>query len=132
WDPWRRLARRKAISRVVPGGCPESAARKLFAVAAIEVALPMLGGANGKIYVLQEDKAAVRSGAKTPEHLTLHVNTGDCIVGHLTNETREPASFHTSMLAYDRTGPDWVDSGKSHTLTIYAHPEVGEQAALFP
>ena len=128
--PLRRLAGRKPISRTVPGGCPESAARKSFAVAAIEVSLPMLGGANGKIYVLQEDKVAVRSGAKTPEPLTLHVNTGDCIVIHLTNDTREPVSFHTSMLAYDRTGPDLVESGKSQTFTFYAHPEVGETAAL--
>ena len=90
----------------------------------------MLGGANGKIYVLQQDKAAVRSGAKSAEPLALHVNIGDCVVIQLTNDTNSPVSFHASMLAYDPNDPALVEPGKSQTLTFYAHPEVGEAAAL--
>ena len=128
--PLRKLPGRNAIPRPAPGGCPASAPRKPFAVAAIETPLPMLGGANGKIYVLQQDKAALRSGAKTAEPLALHVNIGDCVEIHLTNDTKDPVSFHPSMLAYDPRSPALVEPGKSQTFTFYAHPEVGETAAL--
>ena len=58
------------------------------------------------------------------------MNIGDCILIQLTNDTKGPVSFHPSMLAYDPRVPALVEPGKSQTFTFYAHPEVGETAAL--
>lgn len=55
---------------------------------------------------------------------------GDCIVVHLKNETGGPVSFHASKLAYDPKDSELVEPGKSRTFAYYAHPEVGETAAL--
>ncbi len=101
----------------------------------------MLSGAPGMLYVLQEDKAAVLSGAHDPEPLVLHVNVGDCLVIHLANETQAgPVSFHADMLAYDpkesqgiEAGfdpPQFASPGETRTYTYFANPEVGETVAL--
>ena len=106
-----------------------------------EVALPMLDGAPGRIYVLEQDKAAVLAGEKAVEPLVLHVNVGDCILIELSNELETgPVSFHTDMLAVDPkqnlgveagyNPPQVVMPGESRLYTLYAHPEVGETVAL--
>ncbi len=128
----QKLPGRETIPPSPPSVCPAGAPRREFAVAAIEAALPMLGEAGGKLYVLQEDRAAARSGTKPREPLVLRVNVGDCILVHLTNETRTgPVSFHADRLAADPgeyrqvAGP-----GERRTYTYFAHPQVGETAAL--
>ena len=125
-----------------PAVCPPGAPSRRFAVAAVDVPLPMLGaGEVGKIYVLQADKAAVLTGARAPEPLVLHANVGDCILVDLTNETvGGPVSFHAGMLASDPrdsggvtagTNPaQAVAPGQTRTSTFYASPEVGETTAL--
>lgn len=141
--------------------CPANAPVKRFNVAAIEHSLQMnpkiksplikTGGTNrdlilenkdGKVFVLEEDVAAVTSGAKQPHPLTLHVNTGDCIQVTLNNTlTKERASFHPDMLAFDphdsygvnagtNQGDQTVAPGQSRLYTFYAHPEYGEATAL--
>ena len=121
--------------------CPPGAPVKLFPVSAVNVALPMLGGAMGKIYVLDSQREAVSSGTMAPEPLVLHVNVGDCIQVSLTNETQDgPVSIHPDMLAYDPQdsqgiaagyGPvQAVMPGETRRYTFYAHPEVGETVAM--
>ena len=52
-----------AGARSSGAGCvPRRGREKDFSVAAVEAPLPMLGGATGKIYVLQSDVAALRVG----------------------------------------------------------------------
>jgi len=109
--------------------CPPEATVKRFSVAALDVALPMLGG-KGKIYVLEQDREAVLSGSKIPEPFTLHVNVGDCVQVQLSNQTAGPVSFHADMLAYDPRNDEPVAPGGSGTYTFFASPEVGETAAL--
>lgn len=139
--PLQPLSGREAIPPPAPPLCPDGARRKEFAVAATEAPLLMLGGSKGKLYVLQEDKAAVLSGAKPPEPLVLHVSVGDCVIIHLTNETPAgPVSFHADMLAHDPRDsqgvsagfnpPQVVAPGETRTYTYFADPEVGETAAL--
>jgi manganese oxidase len=125
----KRLPGREPV-RASPPVCPTDAPRKTFAVSAIEAPLPMLGSAQGKLYVLLEDRAAVRSGARAAEPLVLRVNVGDCVVIDLTNETSGPASFHATMLAHDPKNLHAVAPEASRTYTYFAHPEVGETAAL--
>jgi manganese oxidase len=125
----KRLPDREPV-RASPAVCPEDAPRKAFAVSAIEAPLPMLAGARGKLYVLDEDRAAIRSGRKPPEPLVLRVNVGDCVVIDMTNETSAPASFHASMLAHDPRDLHVTAPESRRRYTYFAHPEVGETAAL--
>lgn len=138
----QKLPGHEVIPKPATSVCPASASLKRYAVAAIEgVSLPMLGSATGKIYVLEQDKEAVRAGTRAPEPLVLHVSVGDCIVVDLANElTDSPVSFHADMLAADpRSGlgvtagynlTQTVAPGASGVYTFFAHPEVGETVAL--
>jgi hypothetical protein len=136
----QRLPGRETGPGPPPPVCPGAAPQRTFPVAAIEAPLPMLGGASGKMYVLQADKDAVRSGDRAAEPLALHVSVGDCIVAQLTNETAGPVSFHADLLAHDPANSSGVDAGnnagqmtppgETRTYTFFASPEVGETTAL--
>lgn len=137
----KKLPGHEAIPKPAQSVCPTDAPLKTFAVAAIETPLPMLDGAEGKMYVLQADEAVVKSGAKAAEPLVLHVNIGDCIQVELANETTGGAvSFHADMLAFDPKDSYGVAAGNNpeqavlpggtRTFTFYAHPEIGETTAL--
>jgi hypothetical protein len=124
-----------------PGLCPADAPVRTFSLSAIDVGLPMLGGAPGKIFVTDADRADVAAGRVPPEPLVLHVNVGDCLRVHLTNATTEgPVSFHVDMLAADpahglgvaagRDPQQALAPGASDTFTYYASPEVGPTTAM--
>jgi hypothetical protein len=121
--------------------CPANAPRKRFSLVVLEVGLPMLGGAKGKIYALEADASALLSGSRNPEPLVLHVNLGDCLEIALKNDTRAgPVSFHADLLAANpndsmgletgRNPPQAVAPGQRGTIMLYAHPELGEITAL--
>ncbi len=137
----QKLPGHEVIPPPAPAVCPAGAPQKQFDVATIEALLPMLGGARGKLFVIQSDKTAVLSGSKAPEPLVLHVNIGDCIKVKVTNETSSgPVSFHADMLAFDPGESGGVAAGfnayrpvapgEVGTFTYFAHPEVGETTAL--
>ncbi len=136
----KKLPGREATPPPATSVCSADAPRKEFAVSALEAPLPMLGPSKGKVYVLEGDKSAMRSGAKPPEPLVLHVSVGDCLLVRLTNETAEPVSFHADMLASDPKDSQGVSAGlnppqivtpdQTRTYTYFAHPEIGETAAL--
>jgi hypothetical protein len=120
--------------------CPPDAPRKRFAVDALHVPLPMLGGQPGLIYALAGDRDATLSGDRPPEPLVLRVGVGDCIEIDLQNETTGPVSFHAGMLAADPADSGGVNAGnnplqtvapgETRRSTLYASPEVGETTAL--
>jgi FtsP/CotA-like multicopper oxidase with cupredoxin domain len=120
--------------------CPADAPVRQIALSAVDVALPMLGGAQGKMYVLDADRPAVMDGRRQPEPLVLHANVGDCLRVQLRNTTAGPVSFHADMLAYDpatsggvaagREPAQAVAPGATAQFTYYASPEVGETVAL--
>ena len=137
----QKLPGRETIPDSATSVCPADAPVKEFHVAAIETPLPMLNGDVGKVYVLEEDKAAVVAGTQAPEPLVLRVNVGDCVKVQLSNDLAQGnVSFHADMLAYDPTdslgitaglNPDQtVAPGDARTYTFFAHPEYGETAAL--
>ncbi|MFQ5794831.1 MAG: multicopper oxidase domain-containing protein [Candidatus Bipolaricaulia bacterium] len=129
--PLQKLPGHEVIPSSASSVCRAGALRKEFAVAAIDAPLPMLNGAQGKLYVLEEDKAVVLSGVKAPEPLVLHVNVGDCIVVSLKNETQAgPVSFYADMLAYNPQDSQPVAPSETRIYTYFAHPEVGETVAL--
>ena len=137
----RKLPGRESVPAAAPAVCPAATPQKRFAVSAIEVPLPMLGGAAGRVYALRDDVTALRSGARAPEPLVLRVGVGDCVTVELTNELRsDSVSFHADMLAADpRTSggvtagynaTQTVAPGATRTFTYYAHPAIGETVAL--
>jgi FtsP/CotA-like multicopper oxidase with cupredoxin domain len=121
--------------------CPSAAPVKRFAVSAVEVPLPMLGGGKGEIYVLDRDRDAVVANRIPPQPLVLHVNVGDCLRVQLTNLTSGgPVTFHTDLLAADPAtsggvaagrDPDTsVAPGKAGEFMFFASPEVGPTTAM--
>ena len=132
------LPDRQPITETTPI-CPPGAPVRRFSVAAIDFPLPMLGDEPGKLFVLQEQKAALLSGGLPPEPLVLRVNRGNCLVVTLDNETATgPVSFYADLPAAAGTGlnvgrnlgEQTVLPGASGVYTYYAHPALGERAAL--
>ena len=137
----RKLPGHELLPSSASSICASGAPEREFSVSVVKTPLPMLEGALGKLFVLEEDKEAVLSGSLSPEPLVLSVNVGDCVKIRVTNETRAgPVSFHTDMLAYDpkdsmginagRNPPQTIRARESRTYTFFAHPEVGETVAL--
>lgn len=118
----------------VPGGffqnpCPAGQPVKTFNVAAIELTQvynPKLNWKNpqSRIYVRQEDKAAVLGGSK-PEPFSPLLNVGDCVVYNLTNELPEQfggtvfdraqvtneVGIHQHMVQFDVLSSDGAANG---------------------
>jgi FtsP/CotA-like multicopper oxidase with cupredoxin domain len=124
------LPGREGASPLEGGVCSQAASRKAFSTAAITVPLPMLGGLQGVAYVLEQDRAAILADRRRREPLVLHVNVGDCLEVRLRNETDAPVSLHADLLAYDPLEAGPVPPGEVRGYTFFAHPEVGETAAL--
>ena len=101
----------------------------------------LVSNPQGKIYQLEGDKSKVAADAQ-PMPLTLHVNVGDCVKVKLKNEMKAGrASFSADLLAFDpkdsqgvnvgnNPGDQTIGPGQTRTYTYYAHPTLGEVAAL--
>ncbi len=153
------LPSREEIPTSVKELCPGDAPVKNFAVSAVDHTLKFnpgipevmevdlgrnlkLGNKEGKVYLLDDEVTRVKSGMLSPHPLTLRVNVGDCIKIKLTNRmAKERAGLHADGLAFDpkdsmginvgnNGGDQTVAPGQSRLYTFYAHPELGENAAL--
>jgi hypothetical protein len=110
--------------------CPANAPLKRFDVAAIQLDATYNSklkwhNPQERIYVLQEDKQAVLSGAKKPEPFTPLLNVGDCVEYHLTNElpttfggtvfnrlqTTNEVSIHQHLVLFDVLTSDGAANG---------------------
>jgi len=131
----------RAPARPAESVCASGAPERRFAVAAVEVPLPMLSAERGRVFVLAGDEAALVSGQRAPEPLVLHVNVGDCIRIELANHLPSGAvSFHADLLAFDprdsagvsagRNATQAVAPGGSRVYTFFAHPTIGQTTAL--
>jgi hypothetical protein len=153
------LPSREEIPASAKDVCPSDAPVKSFSASAVDYATRFnqgvpeavetdlgrnlkLGNQNGKIYVLDDEVAQVKGGMLKPNPLTLRVNVGDCVKVKLTNKmAKERAGFHVDGLAFDpkdsmginvgnNPGDQTIGPGQSKVYTYYAHPEIGENAAL--
>ncbi|HEV8469806.1 MAG TPA: multicopper oxidase domain-containing protein [Candidatus Limnocylindria bacterium] len=131
----------RAPPRPAESVCAPGAPERRFAVAAVEVPLPMLSVERGRVFVLASDEAALMGGQRAAEPLVLHVSVGDCVRIELANHLPSSAvSFHADMLAFDprdsagvsagRNAPQVVAPGASRVYTFFAHPTIGETTAL--
>ncbi len=137
----RPLPGHERVPSPAPAVCPAGAPERRFDVAVVDAPLPMLERGTGKLYVLERDLAAVRSGDRAPEPLVLHISVGDCLVVKLRNATADGAvSYTCDLLASDPAAnggpgagrmPDQATPpGASRTYRFYASPEVGETVAV--
>jgi hypothetical protein len=155
----KKLPGHEEIPAPAKSVCPADAPVKSFNVLAADRALKynakapdvievdfdrklQVANPQGKIYMLEGEKAKVATGAAQPMPLTLHVNVGDCIKVTLKNEMKSArASFSADILAFDpkdsqgvnvgnNPGDQTVGPGQSRTYTFYAPPQYGETAAM--
>ncbi|HLV57849.1 MAG TPA: hypothetical protein VKY81_03095 [Natronosporangium sp.] len=116
------------------GLCPADAPVRTYHVTAISVDIQVTDrelDQGGMIFVLNEDKEAVLSGAKAPEPLTIRSNVGDCVAVTLTNEIdnaersslglKEMAktNMHTHFVQFDPLASDGVITGLSFEQSVY-------------
>src|SRR5205085_10738094 len=101
------------------GVCPADAPRREFEVAAIDVALPMLGGKEGKVFVAESQREAVASCTRPPSPLVLRADVGDCVVVALTNRTKAgPVTFHADRLVSDPQRSAGVTAGRNESQGV--------------
>jgi hypothetical protein len=120
-DPWANRP---------DGICPAGARSVPFNVVAIEKSIPVAGGggsdANGKIFVLAEDKDAVLAGTKQPEPLVIRANEGECVELTLTSEFVDAkasdlfskVNMHVHHVQFDTQASDGVISGMSFEQSV--------------
>lgn len=116
------------------GLCPAGAPLRTYDITAISVDIQMTErevDQGGMLFVLNEDKDAVLSGAKAPEPLTIRSNVGDCVAITLTNEIdnaerssldlKELAktNMHTHFVQFDPLASDGVITGLSYEQSVY-------------
>src|SRR2546423_13320981 len=91
--------------------------------------------ANGVVYSLAGDEAAIRAGTLPVNPLAIRANAGDCVSVTLRNDTTSRAGFSLGKLPYDPLGssgapigfdPDSsVAPGQSLTYRFWADRELG-------
>ena len=121
--------------------CPADAPNREFRISAIQTPLIFnqeagLGIPNGRMYALDSDVSAIRSGAKRARPLAIRANHGDCITIIFTNRMEgQPASMQVDGVSIDPRGslgitlgmnPDQtVLPGGTTTYKYYADKELG-------
>jgi FtsP/CotA-like multicopper oxidase with cupredoxin domain len=126
------------------GLCPAGAPVHTYNITAIQVSIKETNGGlnppqvdgDGQIFVLNEDKQAVESGAKQPVPLVLRSDVGDCLAITLTSELAETAenhqhskvNMHTHFVQFDPQASDGVITGLSFEQSV--NPDTTENRTL--
>jgi hypothetical protein len=110
------------------GLCPSGAPLKTYNITGISVPIRETDretDPNGTIYVLNEDKSAVLSGAKPADPLAIRSNVGDCVAITLTNEmnpaVQPKVNMHTHFVQFDPQSSDGVITGLSFEQSVYSN-----------
>jgi FtsP/CotA-like multicopper oxidase with cupredoxin domain len=112
--------------------CPTGTTVRKLPVKAIEVPVPLnarqgLVDPEGKLFVLQQQEAAVRADPDLRRPLTVRANAGqDCLDVTLTNglsDATDPHGFskvslHVHFVQFDVQGSDGVDGGFNYEQTV--------------
>ncbi|MEV4315437.1 hypothetical protein [Actinocrispum sp. NPDC049592] len=108
------------------GLCPASAPVRTYNITAISVPIQETireRDENGEIYVLNQDKNAVLSGAKAAEPLVIRSNVGDCVAitfsSELNPEIQQKVNMHTHFVQFDPQGSDGVITGFNFETSVY-------------
>ncbi|MCQ3976543.1 MAG: hypothetical protein DPW09_24185, partial [Anaerolineae bacterium] len=124
--PW---AGEDATASRPDGMCPTSAPNhRYYPITAIDLPIRVTDERvddNGMLFVLTEDKAAVRSGAKPAQPLAIRSNVGDCVQILFTSEQEDDnhgghakVNMHTHFVQFDPQASDGVITGLSYEQSI--------------
>ncbi|GIH06909.1 hypothetical protein Rhe02_49760 [Rhizocola hellebori] len=108
------------------GLCPTAAPVRKYDVTAIAIAIQETArerDANGEIFVLNEDKAAVLAGTKPTEPLVIRSNVGDCVAitfgSELNAAVQHKVNMHTHFVQFDPQASDGVITGFAYEQSIF-------------
>ena len=108
--------------------CPSTAPVKTFDVVAINSKLVYNSFGDhdpkGLMYVLAEDEAAVRSGAKKPEPLVIRANAGDCVEVSLRNALPALYSMNVNGVGGDPAMVLEPSGGTKSGTRVSLHPQL--------
>jgi hypothetical protein len=117
------------------GLCPEGAPLRTYDITAVSVDIQMTDrelDPGGMLFVLNEDKEDLLSGARPPEPLAIRSNVGDCVAVTLANQIDNPerlanglkqlakTNMHTHFVQFDPLASDGVITGLSYEQSMYA------------
>ncbi|KYH24612.1 multicopper oxidase [Halalkalicoccus paucihalophilus] len=92
---------------------------------------------EGKVYVLEDDAEAVRSGKMNPEPLVIRANVGDCVEVTFKNELELGKSVHPHFVNFDPLGSDSAnvgynyDQGTDSNETMHYRWFANEEGTIF-
>ncbi len=108
------------------GLCPTASPVRNYDITAIAVPIQNTGrerDANGEIFVLNEDKAAVLGGTKPVDPLVIRSNVGDCVAvtfgSELNPAVQHKVNMHTHFVQFDPQASDGVITGFSFEQSIF-------------
>ena len=122
--------------------CPSSAPARSYSVSVFPKPLPMDGtaDANGVVYSLTSDEAAIKAGTLPVVPLAIRANAGDCVSITLKNDTTSRAGLGLGLLPADPLGsagaaigfdPDSsIAPGGTYTYRFWADRELGTSLFL--
>ncbi|MCW2928698.1 MAG: uncharacterized protein JWM86_2666 [Thermoleophilia bacterium] len=105
------------------GLCPSNAPSRQFGITSISLPIQVTRSGKtdptGMIFVLNQDKAAVRAGTKPAQPLAIRANQGDCVNVNFTTEIPDAAAFngfsknnmHIHHVQFDIQGSDGASAG---------------------
>jgi manganese oxidase len=113
------------------GLCPQNAPVRAYNVTAVSVPIQETlreKDANGEVFVLNEDKDALVSGAnagtRVPDPLAIRSNVGDCVALTLSSElnpaVQEKVNMHTHFVQFDPQASDGVITGFSYEQSVFS------------
>ncbi|MFI7081504.1 hypothetical protein ACIBO1_29825 [Micromonospora sp. NPDC049903] len=109
------------------GICPQRAPVRPFDITAISVAVQSTARErddHGRIFVLNEDKDAVRAGTKPVDPLVIRSNVGDCVAltfgSELDPAAQSKVNMHTHLVLFDPLGSDGVVAGFAYEQSVFA------------
>ncbi|WP_181788237.1 hypothetical protein, partial [Streptomyces phytophilus] len=124
--------------------CPASARTVSYDVSVIDAPLPTAPyrDAEGVVYALTSDVAAIRDGSKRVEPLVLRANKGDCVAVTLRNDTSADSRYGGTRAGFDLAeltrnqqlgggsaiglnADTTVGAGEQATYTFFADKELG-------
>ena len=105
------------------------AVRRYYPVSAISIPLQVTPDSmdqDGKIFVLNEEEAAIRSGQKAAEPLAIRSNVGDCVEIIFTNKVPDEkaeknfskGNIHSHFVQFDTQASDGVITGFSYEQSV--------------
>jgi len=109
------------------GLCPSASAIRPYDITAVSLPIQETDretDANGELYVLNEDKAALLAGTKPAQPLVIRSNVSDCVAitfgSELNAAVQQKVNMHTHFVQFDPRASDGVITGYAFEQSIFS------------